>query len=215
MLLFWNVSYHKAWLNSWLCSWLCPLSSGVEEANDEPTGAEVDWTVPCPFPCPFPFPSPFPSPESGFWDGGTGCERPKVAPSRRWRERSPARKRAYSFGVCRSSIAIFGELKVWMSRPIKSKILFSWSFVKKDENSGRRSYNNNSPQYKIKLLEGMIKCTLRRNAEAKDAKTKWPKKVMTIKSPKMAPDGMETDHQVHSAYNRLVQVHRSCFLPLM
>ena len=61
--------------------------------------AEVDWPVPSP-------------PESGFCNGGTGCERPTAAPSRRWRERSPARKRAYNFGVCRSSMAIFGELKV-------------------------------------------------------------------------------------------------------
>ena len=146
MLLFLNFSYHKeAWLNSWLWSWLGPLSSGVGEVNDESMGAEADWPVP------FPSPSPVPSPESGSWDGGTGCERPTVTPSRRWRERSPARKRAYNFGVWRSSIAIFGELKVWMSRPIKSKTLFSWSFVKNDENSGRRSYNNNSHQYYIKL----------------------------------------------------------------
>ena len=170
MLLFWNISHHKdPWLNSWFCSWPCPLSSGEEEVNDEPMGADVDWPVP------FPFPSLFPSPESEFWDGGTGCERPTVAPSRRWRERSPARNRAYSFGVWRSSIEIFGELKVWMSRPIKSKTLFSWSFVKNDENSGRRSYNNNnSSQYNIKLLK-------RNNQTYLEEKggSKWCKNKMT------------------------------------
>lgn len=132
-----NASYHKEdwlWLNS---SWLCPAPSGVEvEEVNEPVGPEVDWVV-----------SSFTGSE--LWGGGTGCKRPTVAPSRRWRERSPARKRAYSFGVCRSSMAIFGELRVWMSRPIKSKISFSWPCVKNDENSGRRSfkiqYNTNCP----------------------------------------------------------------------
>jgi methylphosphotriester-DNA--protein-cysteine methyltransferase len=46
-----------------------------------------------------------------FGDGDTGCERPIVAPSRRCRERRQARKRAYSFGVRRSSMAIFEALR--------------------------------------------------------------------------------------------------------
>ena len=46
-------------------------------------------------------------------------------------------------------------------------------------------------QYNINCSKGTIKHTLRRKAEAKDAKTKWPKKAMIIKITKIAPDGME------------------------
>jgi hypothetical protein len=58
-----------------------------------------------------------------------------------------------------------------MSRPIKSKISFSWSFVKSFPNSGRRSYSDGSVEFS---QEGDKKPALRRNAEANDAKTKWP-----------------------------------------
>ena len=69
--------------------------------TDAGAGAEVDWPAVL-----------FSPSECAVWDGGTGCKRPTLAPSRRWRESSPARKRAYNFGVCRSSMAILGELKV-------------------------------------------------------------------------------------------------------
>jgi hypothetical protein len=58
------------------------------------------------------------------------------------------------------------------------------------------------------LLKETIKHALRRKAEAKDAKTKWHKKAMTIKIPKIAclkSDGTETsNHPAHSEYNHLV-----------
>lgn len=87
-------------MKSWLCP-ACPAFSVEEVAEvglNELMEAEVD--------CPVPFP------ETELGGGGAGRKRPIVAPSRRCRERSPARKRAYSFGVCRSSMAIFEELKV-------------------------------------------------------------------------------------------------------
>lgn len=59
--------------------------------------------------------------------------------------------------------------------------------------------------------KGTIKRTLRRKAEANDAKTKCPKIAMTIKIVKIARDGTGTNHLAHSAYNHLVLDHRSCF----
>lgn len=81
-----------------------------------------------------------------------------------------------------------------MSLPIRSKILVSSSDVNRSENSGRRSYSKKVNTSAI-CIQG-AEHTLRRNADAKDANTKWP-----IKQRQVSPVKREPDHNSHRQEN--------------